>query len=250
MRMSEVTHSICRHNSGSFVWQCVVLSLAPVSLRGFSVLCWLSRCLLGTACNDVWTVLSVQCWVWAALVRTALTTIQVGMYWVFSAQCTGCWGFFVAVDTGQGHWVEGIMPSTGILMSIFCQRSVSSTFTPHTPSSPSFTIHFSTSSSFTPLVTQNQPTLPSPSVKHPAYSNMINLNSTLTHMLTLRTALPIEVGRSFTHSLNQLYFSMVAFVPFISWQTKDFCVHGTEERRGMESRSERKRADPWVWSSK
>lgn len=38
-------------------------------------------------------------------------------------------------DTGRGHRVEGITPSSGILMTVFCDRSVSSTFAPRSPSS-------------------------------------------------------------------------------------------------------------------
>lgn len=38
---------------------------------------------------------------------------------------------------------------------------------------------------------------------------------------------------SFTYSPSQSYFSIVAFVPFISSETKDSCAHGTEGRRGL-----------------
>lgn len=64
------------------------------------------------------------------------------------------------------------------------------------------------------------------------------------HTLTLRTALlfPSKFAPSFTHSLTQSYFSMVAFVPFISSETKDSCEHRTEGRRGTASRTERKRS--------
>lgn len=158
----------------------------------------------------------------------------------------------MAVDTGQGHYVEGITLSSGILMTAFCHRSISSTFAPHTPSSRSFITHFSTSSSFTPFVTRNQlfslfcP--PPPPAQCQALHTHTRSNAhpprIQTHTLTLRTALlsPSKLLRSFTHSLTQSYFSMVAFVPFISSKTKDSCARRTEGRSGMESRTGRKRS--------
>lgn len=104
-------------------------------------------------------------------------------------------------------------------MTIFCHRCVSSTFTPYTPSSLSFTIHFSTSSSFTPFVTRSQ--LFSLSPPHPlsapsqcqalhthTLSNAVATTHTYTHTLTLRTALlsPSKlVPLSLTRSASRIF---------------------------------------------
>lgn len=211
----------------------------------FGVLCWLSRCLLGTACNDVWTVLSVQCRVQAAAVRTVVTTIQAVLYWVFSAQCTGCWGFFMVVDTGQDHWVEGITLSTGILMTIFCQRAVS-TFTPHTASSlfppPSISQPLPLSPVLSPET--NYPPPPPSLPPHTVMHYILTHNQTQPHNThTLWRSVPLSsphLSWSLFHSLAQpVVFFNGGFCPFHLLENKGFlCTQDRGKEKDGEPVSE------------
>lgn len=145
---------------------------------------------------------------------------------LLSLLSTSCYGLFMDLDTGQEHRVEGIALSSRILMTVFCQRSASSTFTPHCPSPSSF---------FTPFVTRFSIRSRSSPVKQ---LFPLSYPTSSTHFDSQpRSPLLVELA----HSLCQ-YFSMVAFVPFISWKTKDSCKCRTEGRRWMVSGTERKRS--------
>ena len=118
----------------------------------------------------------------------------------------------MAVDTGQGHRVEGITLSSGIPMTLFCHRSVSSTFAlysiplPLAPS-PSISLPLPLSPPLSPdaqfslnpplktnySLSSSPPSLPPHNVKHCILTHDQTQLQTHTHSnahtLTLRTAL-------------------------------------------------------------
>lgn len=153
-------------------------------------------------------------------------------------------------DTSQGCRVEGITLSSGILMAGFCCRSVSSTFIAQ-PLCPSPSISLFLFNSFCHSMLNSLTNLLSETIILPppqcqalhAHTTIIHTRKhshTLLHSVLL--SFPrITCSLSFTYLLTQSYFSMVAFVLFISTKTKDSCARRTEGRRALESR---KRSQP------
>lgn len=156
----------------------------------------------------------------------------------------------MAVDTGRGHWVEGITLSSGILMTAFCHRSVSSTFAPRSPSSLSIAIHFSTSSSFTLFVTRNRLFHPSPPRRTSHLCPLTMSSATYSHAIersrkhTLRRSVPLSSPRlscSLFHSLTHpVVFFNGGFCPFHLLGNKGFlsAQDRGKERDGEPDREE------------
>lgn len=146
-------------------------------------------------------------------------------------------------------------------MTLFCQRSASSTFPPsysflffpHHPSLPLFLFHsfchqMSNFLSILPskliILSLTPPHLSPLTVSNTAYSHTIKhicKDTQHTHTSVLSSPF-LSPSNLLSRSLTQSYFSMVAFVPFISAKTKDSCAHRTEGRRGLKGRTQRKRS--------
>lgn len=88
------------------------------------------------------------------------------------------------------------------------------------------------------------PSRPPHSVKHcilAHHQTHSQRHTTHTHF-SAQFSSPFPPSNLLSRSLTQSYFSMVAFVPFISAKTKDSCAYRTEGRRGLKGRTQRKRS--------
>lgn len=220
------------------------------SVWGFSDVCWLSRYLLGTAlcwCLDSpFSPVRGCCGVDSGHSHSSCAVLSLfsAVYWL------------LGLLYGRGHWTGALCGRDYSLLWNTNDRLLSQIYFLHLRSTYPFLslLHHPFLNLFLfhsfchpkPIILSLLP--PSPPAQCQALHTHTRSNAQppriQTHTLTLRTALlsPSKLLRSFTHSLTQSYFSMVAFVPFISSKTKDSCARRTEGRSGMESRTGRKRS--------